>query len=106
MRLTLLALVGAVCIALSFAQPLDDKNEEHIDLLQVADQGNAHANEGNREARHWGGWGGGGWGGGGWGGGGWGHGWGGGGWGGGGWGHGWGGGWNRGWGGGGWGWGR
>ncbi|XP_030560243.1 major prion protein 1-like [Drosophila novamexicana] len=100
MRLTLLALIGAVCIALSLAQQLDDKKEEHIDLLQVADQGNAHANEGNREARHWGG---GGWGGGGWGGPG---GWGGGGWGGGGWGHGWGGGWNRGWGGGGWGWGR
>ncbi|XP_030560374.1 heterogeneous nuclear ribonucleoprotein A1-like [Drosophila novamexicana] len=92
MRLTLLALIGAVCIALSLAQQLDDKKEEHIDLLQVADQGNAHANEGNREARQWGGgWGGrGGWGRGGWGGGGWGRsGWGGGGWGRSGWGGGW-----------------
>ncbi|XP_017069481.1 heterogeneous nuclear ribonucleoprotein A1, A2/B1 homolog [Drosophila eugracilis] len=107
MRLTLLALIGVLCLAYSYA--LDDatNNDQVIGLLDVADQGANHANDGAREARQWGGgwggrrggWGGGGWGGGrhgGWGGGGWGGGrggWGGGGWGGG----------HRGWGGGGWG---
>ncbi|XP_016999200.1 neuropeptide-like protein 32 [Drosophila takahashii] len=93
MRLTLLALIGVLCLAYAYA--LDDaaNNDQVIGLLDVADQGANHANEGEREARQWGygGWGrggyGGGWGGhrGGWGGGGWGGhrgGWGGGGWGG------------------------
>ncbi|XP_036669611.1 rRNA 2'-O-methyltransferase fibrillarin [Drosophila suzukii] len=84
MRLTLLALIGVLCLAYAYA--LDDAadNEQVIGLLDVADQGANHANDGAREAR--GGWGRGGWGGGGWGGhGGWGGGrggWGGGGWGG------------------------
>ncbi|XP_064547969.1 heterogeneous nuclear ribonucleoprotein A1, A2/B1 homolog [Drosophila montana] len=103
MRLILFALIGVLCLAYCYA--LAEEEGAQIDLLNVADQGQAHANEGNREARQWGGgWGGrGGWGGGGWGGrgGGWGGGgggWGGrGGWGGGGWGGrgGWGGGWGR-----------
>ncbi|KAH8372659.1 hypothetical protein KR009_002209 [Drosophila setifemur] len=97
MRLALLALIGILCLAYAYA--LDEaanlESEQVIGLLDVADQGANHANEGAREARQWGGgwggrggygWGGrgGGWGGG-WGGRGWGHG--GGGWGGGGWGH-------------------
>ncbi|KAI8039978.1 protein FAM98B-like [Drosophila gunungcola] len=102
MRLTLLAFIGILCLAYAYA--LDDATNEDdrvIGLLDVADQGANHANDGAREARQWG-WGGrgGGWGGG-WGGGhrgGWGGGhhggWGGrGGWGGGGWGRHGGGGW-------------
>ncbi|KAM8711434.1 hypothetical protein ACLKA7_000556 [Drosophila subpalustris] len=107
MRLALLALIGVICIAQSWAVPLAANDDDRqIGLLDLADEGAAHANEGDREARHWGGgWGGGGWGGGGWGGWGgrrWGGGWGGGGWGGGWGGGGWGGGWHRhgGWGGG------
>ncbi|KAH8348675.1 hypothetical protein KR084_009742 [Drosophila pseudotakahashii] len=69
MRLTLLALIGVLCLAYAYA--LDDaaNNDQVIGLLDVADQGANHANEGEREARQWGGgWGRGGWGGGGWGG--------------------------------------
>ncbi|XP_023179463.2 glycine-rich cell wall structural protein-like [Drosophila hydei] len=98
MRLTLLALVGAVCIACSFAQPLEGKAESN-DLLNLADLGQEHVTGNARQVRQfgYGGWGGGGlggYGGGGWGGGGWGRGgWGRGGWGRGGWGRGgWGGG--------------
>ncbi|XP_020803650.1 neuropeptide-like protein 32 [Drosophila serrata] len=91
MRLTLVALIAVLCLA--YAHAADDAqpdNEQVIGLLDVADQGASHANDGAREARHWGG------GYGGYGGyGGWGHG--------GGWGRGYGGGWNRGWGGRGWG---
>lgn len=90
MRLTLLALVGAVCIACSFAHPLEEQAEKN-DLYNVADLGQGHANEDGRQARFLLGGGLGGWGGG-WGGGGWRGGWGGGGWGGGyrgGWGGGW-----------------
>ncbi|XP_022229604.1 glycine-rich RNA-binding, abscisic acid-inducible protein [Drosophila obscura] len=105
MRLTLLALIGVLCLACAYALDNQDDNQNNdqvIGLLDVADQGAAHANEGDREARQWGGgYGGRGWGGhGGYGGGGWGgrRGYGGGGWGRGG--YGWGG---RGYGGGGWG---
>ncbi|XP_017958347.1 uncharacterized protein LOC108652666 [Drosophila navojoa] len=67
MRLTLVALVGAVCIACSFAHPLEEQAEKN-DLYNVADLGQAHANEDGRQARFLGGgWGGGyrgGWGGG------------------------------------------
>ncbi|KAH8280283.1 hypothetical protein KR018_001576 [Drosophila ironensis] len=104
MRLTLLAFIGILCLAYVYA--LDDAtnpdNEKVIGLLDVADQGANHANDGAREARQWG------WGGrgrGGWGHGGYGGGWGRGGYGGG-WGHGGRGGWGRGGYGGGWGWGR
>ncbi|KAH8297161.1 hypothetical protein KR044_005569, partial [Drosophila immigrans] len=98
MRLLTLTLIGVLCIAYSYAtavgsaSAVDDNSP--ITLLDVADEGQYHANDAARQARSWG-WGGrGGWGGGGWGGGGWGGGgWGGGGWGGGGWGRGWGGGW-------------
>ncbi|EDW36297.1 GL17718 [Drosophila persimilis] len=86
MRLTLLALIGVLCLACAYAldnqQDDNQNNEQVIGLLDVADQGSAHANEGDREARG-GGWGGRGWGGGwggrggGWGGRGWGGGWGG-----------------------------
>ncbi|XP_034477329.1 neuropeptide-like protein 32 isoform X2 [Drosophila innubila] len=72
MRLTLLALIGVLCLAYCYALSPED-NVEQIGLLDVADSGQGHANEGDREARQWGGgWGGrGGWGGGrGWGGGG------------------------------------
>ncbi|XP_033254313.1 vicilin-like seed storage protein At2g28490 [Drosophila miranda] len=91
MRLTLLALIGVLCLACAYAldnqQDENQNNEQVIGLLDVADQGSAHANEGDREARQYG-WGGrgGGWGGRGWGGRGWGGGWGG---------RGWGGGWGR-----------
>ncbi|KAH8370124.1 hypothetical protein KR093_002217 [Drosophila rubida] len=101
MRLLIVALIGMLCIAYSYASAIDSASPQEdnapITLLDVADQGQLHANDASRQARHWGGgWGGGGWGGrGGWGGGGWG----GGGWGGGGWGGGWGG-YRRGWGGG------
>ncbi|EDW72535.1 uncharacterized protein Dwil_GK20957 [Drosophila willistoni] len=110
MRLTLVALIGILCLAYVYA--LDDidtsaDGEQPIGLLDVAGPAETHDNTGAREARGYGGGWGGGYGGG-WGGGyggRWGGGWGGGhrgGWGrGGGWGH--GGGWGR---GGGWGWGK
>ncbi|XP_017838542.1 neuropeptide-like protein 32 [Drosophila busckii] len=102
MRLSLLALFGLLCLAYAMAEE-EVAADEPVNLLEVSNQG--HANEGDRDVRHWGGhlggWGrGGSWGrGGGWGhGGGWGYGgsWGGrGGWGHGGWGNrgGWGGHW-------------
>ncbi|XP_034141162.1 neuropeptide-like protein 32 isoform X2 [Drosophila guanche] len=79
MRLTLLALIGVLCLACAYALDNQDDNQNNdqvIGLLDVADQGAAHANEGDREARQWGygggGWGRGGYGRGGWGWGGWG----------------------------------
>ncbi|XP_037819590.1 neuropeptide-like protein 32 [Lucilia sericata] len=107
MRYFLLFII-LVVVGVITALPTSTGNaEKGTNLLEVADAGDLHSNDGVREARHWGGgWGG--WGGG-WGGrwGGWGGGWGGrwGGWGGGGWG-GWGGRrWGGGWGGWGGGWG-
>ncbi|KAH8370121.1 hypothetical protein KR093_002216, partial [Drosophila rubida] len=73
MRLTLLALIGVLCIAYCYAL---DTDYEQIGLLDVDVAGVNHENVGEREVRQWGrgGWGGGGWGRGGWGGGGWGRG--------------------------------
>ncbi|XP_064547958.1 keratin-associated protein 19-2-like [Drosophila montana] len=55
MRLTLVLLVGALCLALSYALPLDDddnvQDNGQITLLDLADQPEGHANEGDREAR-------------------------------------------------------
>ncbi|KAH8296905.1 hypothetical protein KR044_000612 [Drosophila immigrans] len=66
MRLTLLALIGVLCIAYCYAL---DTEFEQIGLVDVDASGVSHENVGEREARQWGGRGGG-WGGrgGGWGG--------------------------------------
>lgn len=57
MRLTLVLLVGALCLALGYALPLDDSAQDNVQdnslitLLNLADQPEGHANEGDREAR-------------------------------------------------------
>ncbi|KAH8407503.1 hypothetical protein KR222_004321 [Zaprionus bogoriensis] len=81
MRLTLSFVVLALCLALGYALAPAQVPDQRVDaLLQLADQGAAHANEGDREVRGYGrkyghgGWGRGGYGHGGWGRGGYGHG--------------------------------
>ncbi|KAH8252794.1 hypothetical protein KR032_001903 [Drosophila birchii] len=53
MRLTLVALIGVLCLAYAFA--LEDNGHHLEDLLGVADQGDAHAEAGLRVARGYGG---------------------------------------------------
>jgi len=54
MRLTFLLFVGALCLAFSYATGLNDntiQDDKVIALLNLADQGESHANEGTREVR-------------------------------------------------------
>ncbi|XP_002138636.2 uncharacterized protein F12A10.7-like [Drosophila pseudoobscura] len=54
MRLILLALIGFLCLAFVHGQDFVD-GDERVNLLDVADQGAAHAVNGDREARGYGG---------------------------------------------------
>ncbi|XP_060655768.1 uncharacterized protein LOC132791011 [Drosophila nasuta] len=61
MRLSLLLLIVALSVVYSYSHPVNEENvqEDKVNtLLNLADQGEAHANAGTREARGFGGGGG------------------------------------------------